>query len=174
MSLYTAQMRSWSARRWLTALVVACATVLVVAIPTDMLSNPYFTRSMPVTWWSYPVLIVTAIFSGLLVATYVASPVMPSAPSKSSGRFGSIGVLATYFAVGCPICNKLVVLALGVSGAMAWFAPIQPALALASLVMLAWAFRTRLQGLAACPVLSPSGESSAFDPEPEIESSPPA
>ncbi len=37
------------------------------------------------------------------------------------------------FAIGCPVCNKLVVLALGFSGALAYFEPIQPALALAGL-----------------------------------------
>ena len=40
-------------------------------------------------------------------------------------------------AVGCPVCNKLVLLALGASGAVSWFAPIQPFLAIASVVLMA-------------------------------------
>ncbi|MHB1163995.1 MAG: hypothetical protein ACYC3K_02020 [Candidatus Nanopelagicales bacterium] len=34
-------------------------------------------------------------------------------------------------AVGCPACNKPVPVALGASGAMAWFAPFQPVLVVA-------------------------------------------
>jgi hypothetical protein len=41
------------------------------------------------------------------------------------------------FAVGCPICNKIVVGLLGVSGALGVWAPLQPALAVVSLAVLA-------------------------------------
>lgn len=47
------------------------------------------------------------------------------------------GGLLSYFAIGCPVCNKLVVLALGSSGAISWFAPLQPLLAVASVGLLA-------------------------------------
>lgn len=62
------------------------------------------------------------------------------------------GGFLAYLAVGCPVCNKLVLLALGASGAVTWFAPFQGLLALASLVMLSWALVTRLRGEVACPV----------------------
>ncbi len=151
-----AQLATWPTRRWLAGAVAAVATVLLVAIPTDMLANPYFTRSMPVTWWAWPVLAVTAVLSGLLMATYVAVPQIAFPAAQRSTRLGWLGMLATFFAVGCPVCNKLVVLALGISGTMAWFAPIQPLLALASLILLIVALRVRLKGLAACPVALPS------------------
>ena len=144
------QMRNWSARRWIVACVVALATVAIVAIPTDMLPNSWFTRSMPVTWWSYPVLVITAILTGMLTATYVATPATAPTATSPATKLGSVGVFATYFAVGCPVCNKIVVLALGVSGAMAWFAPLQPLLAVSSVVILTWALRSRLRGLQQC------------------------
>ena len=40
----------------------------------------------------------------------------------------------TYLAVGCPVCNKVVLVALGTSGALSWFAPVQPLLGLAAVV----------------------------------------
>ena len=46
-----------------------------------------------------------------------------------------MGSMLSLFAVGCPICNKLVVMAVGVSGALNWFAPLQPLLAGGSLVL---------------------------------------
>jgi hypothetical protein len=63
----------------------------------------------------------------------------------------------SFFAVGCPVCNKVVLLALGASGAVTWFAPLQPLLALVSVAGLAWALRTRLAGLRACPVRAADG-----------------
>ena len=58
----------------------------------------------------------------------------------------------SYFAVGCPVCNKLVVLALGTVGAREWFEPIQPYLAAGSIVLLVVALRARLRSANACPI----------------------
>ena len=125
-------MRNWSTRRWGAAIATAVITVLVVAIQTAMIPTPIFGREVGVTWWSWPVLIVTAVLSGMVFATYVREP--GSAPDTQLGedrpsRFGVAGGVLTFFAVGCPVCNKIVLLALGASGALQWFAPIQPLLA---------------------------------------------
>lgn len=143
---------SWSRRRWLSATAGAVATVLVVAIPTDLIPNPVFGREVGVTWWSWPVLVVTAALSGLLFATYVREPGTDAAAPAAVDRRGMAGGLLTYFAVGCPVCNKLVLLALGYSGALQWFAPVQPYLAVGAVVLLGWALRVRLAGALACPV----------------------
>ncbi len=151
-------LRSWSARRWATAVLAGVITGLLVALPTAVIPNPVFGRAIEVTWWSYPVVVVTAILGGLLVATYVRSPgadspgqpdadeIDPDRPMK----LGAAGALVSFFAVGCPVCNKLVLLALGATGAVTWFAPIQPFLAMASVVLMAWALRARLRGEVAC------------------------
>lgn len=154
---------AWGQRHWLTAAAGAAATVLLIGIPTDVIPNPVFGRPVPVTWWSYPVLAVTAVLSGLLLATYVRTPVVggdepaPGHPvldvtDDREARLGGVGGLLTFFAVGCPVCNKVVVLALGTLGARTWFEPLQPYLAVASLVLLAFALRARLRSAAACPV----------------------
>src|SRR5260370_22840212 len=46
------------------------------------------------------------------------------------------GALLSFFSVGCPICNKVVVLLLGLGGAMTIFNPLRPLLGLASIVLL--------------------------------------
>ncbi|HEY5488873.1 MAG TPA: hypothetical protein VIK00_03465, partial [Candidatus Limnocylindrales bacterium] len=60
-----------------------------------------------------------------------------------------------FLAIGCPVCNKIALVLLGTSGAMTVFAPIQPILGAASIVLLAgtltWRFRLRARG-GACPV----------------------
>jgi hypothetical protein len=45
-----------------------------------------------------------------------------------------------------------VILALGTTGARQWFEPLQPYLAVASIVLLVVALRIRLRGEVACPM----------------------
>jgi hypothetical protein len=59
-------------------------------------------------------------------------------------------MVLTTFAVGCPICNKLVVALIGVSGALNYWAPIQPALGALSVVLLSAGLAIRLNGSVAC------------------------
>ncbi|MGC0366514.1 hypothetical protein ABH922_004498 [Rhodococcus sp. 27YEA15] len=141
MALFADGLRSWTSRRWSVTAAVAVIVYVVVAIPTDLIDTPYFTREVPPTWWSHPVLIVSAVLTGLLVATYVASPIPRD--RERSGR-GMAGTVLTFFAVGCPVCNKLVLLALGSAGAMQYFEPIQPLLAILSIGLLLWALTRRV------------------------------
>ena len=158
-------MASWGARQWSTAVVASLLVTLAVGIPTDVIPNPVFGRPVDVTWWSYPVLIVTAILGGLLAATYVrADDGADSTAAANSadidldppGKLGGLGGLLSFFAVGCPTCNKLIVLAIGTTGALDWFAPAQPLLAVASVVLLGWALRTRLRTADNCRIAAPA------------------
>jgi hypothetical protein len=148
----------WTRRRLVAALAGAVGTALVIGLPTVVIPNPVFGREIPVTWWSYPVLGLVSVLSGLLLATYVREGDAASlAPDHRAPRRGVGAGVLSFFAVGCPVCNKVVLLALGASGAVTWFAPLQPLLALVSVAGLAWALRTRLAGLRACPVRAADG-----------------
>lgn len=149
-------LRTWSARRWWVALGAGLATMLLVALPTAIIPNPVFGRAIEVTWWSYPVVVLTGVLGGLLLATYIKQP-SPYAQDAESGpdadrplTWGAVGGVVSFFAVGCPVCNKIVLIALGTSGAITWFAPIQPILAVASIVLMGWALRARLRGEISC------------------------
>ena len=165
---------AWPARRWATAVGAGVAFALVIAIPTALIKNPIFGRQIPPTWWSWPSLIVSSVLGGLLVATYVRDPAVDP-PSQVAGdsvaaegeydddedrvnrRRGTIGGLLTFFAVGCPVCNKLVLIALGSAGAITWFEPIQPVLQAVAVALLGWALFARLEGERFCPV-TPAAE----------------
>lgn len=142
-------MGSWGARRWGAAALGAAVTALAIGLPTDVIPNPVFGRPVPVTWWSLPVLLVTAVLSGLLFATYVREPGDEIQVDRTA-RAGGVGGLLAFFAVGCPVCNKLVLIALGTTGAMELFAPLQPLLAVASVVLLAIALRARVRNERSC------------------------
>lgn len=139
-----AEIRNWPTRRHVTAVLVAAGTILVIGVPTVLIPNPVFGREVPPTWWAWPALIVTAALTGLITATYVRSPLAAQRRDRP-GKLGAIGGVLSFFAVGCPVCNKLVLLALGTSGALQVFQPIQPILALVSLGLLAWALAQRIR-----------------------------
>jgi len=153
-------LRLWSARRWLTALVAGLAVAALVALPTAVIPNPIFGRAIEVTWWSYPVVILSGMLGGMLIATYVREPGQEEI--DRAAKVGTVGGFLAFFAVGCPVCNKLVLLALGASGAMSWFAPVQPFLAVASVIVMAWALHIRLKGMTSCAVSSPGALESSL------------
>ena len=144
----TDRSRPWPPRRILTAGVATTVFALAVGVPTGLISTPLYTRMTPVLWWNYVTWAVTALLGGLVVATYIRRP-HDRAP-RNGAAAASGGGLLTAFAVGCPICNKLVVASLGVSGAMAIWAPLQPVLAVLSIVGLGWALRRRVKNEYAC------------------------
>ena len=122
---------------------------LALAIPTAIVANPFFTRMTPVEPEQYVFWILTSLLTGALLATYLL-PELRRGIAASGASAGVLGV----FAVGCPICNKLVVALLGVSGALNYFAPIQPLIGLAALTLTGWALWIRYRALRnpACPL----------------------
>ncbi len=141
-----ARLRAWPRRRWVTAAASALAIVALIGVSTAMVPTPIFGRAVPTTWWAWPMLAITGILGGLLAATYVRDP---AAPPRES-RYGLAGALLSYFAVGCPVCNKLALLALGYTGALQWFAPIQPFMGLIGIGLIGWALWRRLASENAC------------------------
>ncbi len=149
---------SWSIRRWAAAVVTGLVTFLVLGAATAVIPNPVFGRSIPPTDWAMEVLVLTSILAGLLFATYVrnegpapvASPVLEPLPGAQPARGGVVGGTLAFLAIGCPVCNKIVLIALGSTGAVQFFAPVQPYLAVAGVAVLAWALVVRLRGEMTC------------------------
>ncbi|MFM1905844.1 MAG: hypothetical protein RIT32_640 [Actinomycetota bacterium] len=148
MLTWLGSLRQWRIKNWVVAAIGSIATVVIIGIPTAMIANPIFGRTVAVTDWSWPVLIVTAVLAGLLIGSYVA--IDPMATGERELKFGTAGGILGFLAVGCPVCNKLVLIALGSSGAMTYFAPVQPYLGIAGIAFLLYAVRTRLQNQTGC------------------------
>lgn len=90
----------------------------------------------------YVFLSISVVLAAALGATYTLPTRCPVQP----GRLAASGYLSV-LAVGCPICNKVVVLLLGVSGALTYFQPLQPLLALGSMALLGYALVRRLRAV---------------------------
>lgn len=163
MRAVTSALRAWTGRQWLAAAGFSVLFALLIGIPTVLIPNPLFGREIDVLAWNYPVWIATSVLAGMLAATYVrpssgssaaASTDDPGTPGEGArqSRFGIAGTVLAWFAVGCPVCNKLAILALGYSGAITWFAPIQPLLAVGALLLTGGALFFRLRGQVHCPM----------------------
>lgn len=139
---------TWSFKRWIVAVSVAVLTYFVIALPTAVVENPLFGREIGVTSWSVTVIVISSVLTGLLTATYVKNDFSDENPRQL--KIGGTGALLSYFAVGCPVCNKLALIALGYSGAIQYFAPIQPYLAVAGIALLAYSLRMRLNNEYSC------------------------
>lgn len=144
-------------RAWLRMAVFAVAAVVgtivslvALAIPTSILSNPLFTRMTPVEPFQAVLWVASSVLLGSLVATYVV-PLRAAACSVQK-RAGIGGVLS-FLAIGCPICNKVVVLVLGISGALKYFAPVQPIIGATSVALLGYGLWLRVRPPGPAPAL---------------------
>jgi len=138
----------WSAKRWIVAISTAIATALIISLPTAVIENPVFGRDVEVTSWSIPVVLITSVISGLILATYVKNDT--SVDEEKSIKIGGAGAFFSFLAVGCPVCNKIALIALGYSGALQYFAPLQPYMAALGVGLLIYALRKRLNGELMC------------------------
>jgi len=145
-----ALLRAWPLRRWLVAAAAAALAALVMGVPTGIVRTGFYTRMTPVTWWDYPVWATSALLIGLSAATFVKVADMAHAGRHVPRRTLAATVLST-FAVGCPICNKLVVGLIGVSGALSYWAPLQPLLGVLSIALLLAGLLVRLHTDVSCP-----------------------
>ncbi|MBI2917338.1 MAG: hypothetical protein HYY01_05015 [Chloroflexi bacterium] len=138
-------------RGWVVAAIAAVLALVLVGIPTGMIDNPFFARQTAVRIQDYVIWTTTALLMGLVGGSFAVRR------AKGGEGRGASGGLLSYFATGCPICNKLVVSVLGVSGALTYFAPVQLYLGIASIALLLWSLHLRLSAMtrSCCVVPAP-------------------
>ena len=124
------------------ALGTGGATFVLIGVPTALIPNPWFMRMLPARPLDWVFLALTTLLAAALGTTYA----LPAACPLGEGKLTAGGILS-FLAIGCPICNKVALLALGASGALTYFAPIQPFLGVAALGCLGWALATRLRAI---------------------------
>jgi len=152
---------SQQVRRYLlSGTVGAIGGALALGIPTALVPNPIFTRMLPPRPLDYVVLALVSVLAGILAATSARPVACPLPERRTLG-----GGLLTFFGIGCPTCNKLVLALLGTSGALAYFEPVQPFLSLLGLGLLASAVLARLRGY---QMIRVSGASSPCPAAPHV------
>ncbi len=134
----------------------AIAAVLI-GIPSDLIDTPIFGRPIDARWLDYAILATTSALIGLILAIRPPSGDVGADAESAVERQGTTtlwGGLVSFLAVGCPVCNQAVVALVGISGALSWWAPVQPLVGLAALTLLVWTLRKRLRSYraVACPI----------------------
>ncbi len=125
------------------------ASAFAAGVPTAVIPSPWFMRMTPTRDLDVRDLVVAALLSAGIGATYA----LPQACPLRRGQLTASGLL-TLFAVGCPVCNKLVVGLLGLSGALTFFAPLQTLLGAVATVLLVATLVTRVRSVFASPALA--------------------
>jgi hypothetical protein len=146
-------------RFWPVSALYAAGAALLIGIPSVLIPNHLFSRTVPTSPQDYVIWVISALLIGPLMGLATLYPVAPRRATPVSNRSlaGSgralAGTLLSFFSVGCPVCNKVVVLLLGFGGAMTFFNPVRPFLGLASIVLLSVTLFLRVRVLRhGCPV----------------------
>jgi hypothetical protein len=132
----------------LLGVVGALVSGVAQAVPTAIIPNPFFVRMTPVRTEDYLFLAASSVLVGLIISTFGIR-----ATASCQNRVIGGGLLST-LAIGCPICNHVVVALVGISGALTYWAPLQPVVGAIALVVLLWTLNRRLQSVA--PRLAPT------------------
>ena len=137
----------------------AGVAAVLIAVPSDLIDTPIFGRPVEVRWIDYVILAITSALIGLIFAIrpQPADPAASEEVAVTVDRQGTRtvwGGFVSFLAVGCPVCNQAVVALIGVSGALSWWAPVQPIVGLLAVGLLLYTLRKRLNTykLTACSV----------------------
>jgi hypothetical protein len=149
-------------RTWVRALLYSGIALIVIGVPTDLIDTPVFGRPVDTKAVDYVIWPLSAALIGLILAIRPERITEADDADRSSVRMdgqdtrAAWGGLASFLAVGCPVCNQLVVALIGTSGALSWWAPVQPLLGLAAVALLLYTLRLRLRThqLQSCPIPS--------------------
>jgi len=138
---------------WLRMVPLALIAAVLIAIPADLIENPIFGRPIPPKPIDYVILAITASLIGLILAIRPERAARTDDFESQETRT-MVGYFVSFLAVGCPVCNQAVVALVGTSGALSWWAPVQPVVGLIAIGLLLWTLRMRLRtySLAACPI----------------------
>jgi hypothetical protein len=96
---------------------------VVFGVLTVLIPNKFFARMTPVTAPDY----IFLIFTSLLLGTYLSfHQYQKKHGSKKGCVAATSGGVFGFLGFGCSICNKLLILLLGVAGVLAYVEPYRP------------------------------------------------
>ena len=140
--MLAAGLSMYTPKAWFMTTLAAVMGLAVIGLTTAIFENWFFVRMTPVRAQDYVIWLLSSVLMGLIVGSYFVA-----SSTSGDGKLLSGGLLSV-LAVGCPTCNKLVVLLLGTTGALTFFAPLQLYIGIASVLLLGWTLVLRTKVLA--------------------------
>jgi hypothetical protein len=175
---------------WGVSSLYAALAAVVIGVPTVLIPNHLFMRMTPTSPVDYAIWAASSLLMGPLFAIMTLYPASTCAPRPSRRASGqatagtittaaalpgmspcdnmrvTLGGILSFFSVGCPVCNKIVLFFLGASGAMTVFNPLRPFLGAGALVLLAVTLYLRVRVLLyGCPVAPQEALATTAPPE---------
>lgn len=121
--------------------------VLLFGIPTALIPTPWFTRMIPARSLDYVFLLLN---SGLIGAYIGVHAYEKHERSKRGDVLATTGSLTNILAVGCPICNKLLVALIGASAIMTYIEPARIWIGLLSTGLVGVALFLKIKNIKSC------------------------
>lgn len=129
------------------AVAIAIATFIVLGTVSALWPNPFFMRMTPTAGFEIAILSVQSILAGLYIGIEA-----PPCASRTAGAGSILGFLG----VACPVCNKLLVLAVGPALLLQYFEPVRLYVGLLGVALIAYAVWRKASGIGCKPVASPT------------------
>jgi cytochrome c biogenesis protein CcdA len=118
------------------AIIFSIGFFIVFGIVTVLIPNKFFARMTPIYYLDYIFLVLTSILLGTYVSFYryqkKHSNKTCTAAAYGGGIFGFLGF-------GCSICNKILILLLGVAGVLTYIEPYRPFIGFAGIGLMSYA-----------------------------------
>ncbi len=111
----------------------AIGLFFLFGIVTAVIPNSFFIRMTPVAWLEYVSLVMTSLLLGTYIGLSYYEKRIKAVKCDVTATFGGIFGFLTF---GCSICNKILILLLGVTGVLKYFEPIRPFFGIISIVLL--------------------------------------
>lgn len=121
--------------------------VLLFGIPTALLPNPWFRRMIPARAADY----VFLLLNSALLAGYIALHLYEKHElRKGADALAASGGLLNILAVGCPVCNALLVALFGTSAIMAYIEPARVWIGVATSLLVGVAVYLKIKKVKSC------------------------
>lgn len=114
--------------------------VLLFGIPTALIPTQWFGRMTPARTLDYLFLLANSALLGAYIGLYYYEK---SAITKRTDTLATSGSIFNILAVGCPICNKVLVALLGFSAVLTYVEPARVWFGLASTALVSVALVTK-------------------------------
>ncbi len=105
----------------------------IFGAPTGLIPNPVFTRMIPSLPLDYVFLALTSVLVGAYAGLHFYGK---QENTKSQNATAYSGVIGGIVAFGCPICNKVFVMALGTTSVMTYIEPYRPIIGAISVIIM--------------------------------------
>jgi len=113
---------------------------IIFGIVTVLIPNRYFIRMTSVTALDYAFLLLTSVLTGFYISLHSFQKKHNDLACDAAAAGGWLG---GFLGFGCPICNKILVLVLGVAGVLTFIEPYRPLIGLTGVIFMGLALYSK-------------------------------